>query len=224
MDIFNLYPQNFLFELVLKYYMNKKQSISLTVSEIAHRDNKVAEIPSFTTKDMSKLYGQDFNQELFSIVNKISKYIMPENLKYTPDPGGGIFDYYTHPKALQKMINEQNFKDFSSDCDDFACYAYAALVKSGVPQHLVQLVTIIPQIFPSIWALKYAHVICVVLQDLELGEEFSDKGQAYTLDTNGLNVVPLLGYGIEVLKKFSNIYPVKYKYYLHHSYPFQVIK
>lgn len=203
---------NFILEAYLRYHLNKKEEISIQVAKIAHKHLHVNPLAR-PSPDLLKPGFFNKAETLYPVLADLSSYMM-KNIKYVSDPGGGLFDYYTHPDALQQMVDHHT-QTYASDCDDFAVYAYASLRKSGVPEDYLQVVTIIPKIFPEIWNIRWAHVICVIK---------NPKAELlYSIDTNGLNSYNYKEGHQGILNKFAQIYKVPYMYYVHHDYPFGVL-
>lgn len=118
-----------------------------------------AALPSFTSPDAAAVY-------------------LMEHALYTGDPGGGAADFYLHPKRLQAAMNAgpDAVKRLSVDCDDYATWAYQALLT--VPE-------CVPQIFTLLDAgLVGSHVVCAYRWGLLSG----------VIDTNGhrylINIEP----------------------------------
>lgn len=53
---------------------------------------------------------------------------------YTPDPLGGFFDYLNHPTKLEYRLTSTEHDGFG-DCDDYAIYWIASLLKSNLAKH-----------------------------------------------------------------------------------------
>lgn len=91
---------------------------------------------------------------------------------YTGDPFYGVVDIYTHPERVQAAIEigpEQIKKTFI-DCDDVACWYYAALLQ--MPGYTPKIITLIDSNVVG------SHVLC--------GYTAPD-GHFGVLDTNGLH-------------------------------------
>lgn len=188
-------------------------------------------------------FGQVFKAELKTIEYKdeqtyicsVSDYMM-KNIKYTPDPL--LFDYYTHPELLQKMIDTNDYSRYGADCDDMACYAYSQLSKH-IDKNKLTVVSIIPDLIANISDIQWCHVVAVGLFSLRWSDGWS---YIYTIDTNGLNwyqfkldsyqdvsIDDLLNFKVSgadkqvkdlILDRFSGIYSTKYKLLINHGYPF----
>lgn len=106
---------------------------------------------------------------VFTSARELAAY-MDQNFKYVPDPPG--LDFYTHPGRTQYEIDARTYA-YPCDCDDYAAYAYAALLR--LPNHIPEIITILDG-----W-ISWSHVVCV----------FRDPaGQSWCLDTNGLAPLP----------------------------------
>lgn len=163
---------------------------------------------------------KDFNKKGKELIIAVADY-MNLNLKYVADPI--TFDYYTHPETVQYMINNNSIGKYSStDCDDYACYAYKLLTENGYPKDRVSVFTVVPDLFPNITDIRWCHVLCLV--DYNDGKP-DGEGNYWkaTIDTNGLHWFKYKegqDWQAMIMKKFSEAYKTKYLYFLDHGYPF----
>lgn len=93
---------------------------------------------------------------------------MLENIRYTGDPGGGVFDFYTDPRRLAAAaLNPALWASTPCDCDDFAIFACEAAKK--IPGTTMGVVTLVGSNVSMI------HVIACGWHN----------GRAFGIDTNG---------------------------------------
>lgn len=96
---------------------------------------------------------------------------------YTGDPISGVVDFYTHPEVMEYHFRQgrESTKGLALDCDDLACYAWAAL-------------RTIPDCNPILYTLQDGsgrmghHVVCGYVW----------KGERGVIDTNGIRRLPNL--------------------------------
>lgn len=210
---------NWFYDLVLRKYFQDKETQSRMIFNASQATQR---------KQSINLSFQNEQQ----YINEVNNYIQ-KNIRYTADPL--TFDYYTHPELLQKCIDDNDYK-FSSDCDDMAVYAYHQLSKH-IDKKKLTVVSIIPNLFPEVTNIKFAHVICIGLFSLRWSDGLA---WVYTIDTNGLNwysfkldsyqdigIDDLLEFKVNsgkvkdlILNRFSEIYKTKYVLMINHGYPF----
>jgi hypothetical protein len=141
----------------------------------------------------------------FKTVQEVKEYIF-FNFKYKADPWN--YDYYTHPESTFYGIQTGQAGQFDCDCDDYAVFAYAGLLKANQKPYIMNL--IIDPI--EIWNLQWCHVLCCF--------KYLDANNNIfigVMDTNGLNWFRTED---EIIKFFTNLYKVKYKYLIPVKYPF----
>lgn len=120
------------------------------------------------------------------ITDSISK------IKWTADPFNGKLDIVKHPTYIQEAIDQHN--DLSGDCDDFAVYWIAALLKSGIVKSPKDLFMGI-----ALWASKdkktlTGHAVCVYkINDQWFWVSNWNRSIPFSIQNQNDWIVPVLG-------------------------------
>ena len=124
---------------------------------------------------------------LFSTPEQIADYLQ-SNCRYIPD----TIDYSLHPQRLQWIMTHQQWQGITCDCDDYACWAYAALrsMQGCGPQ----LLTLAGR------GVNEAHMICVYHRSLGSG-----RVEYGAIDTNGHHALTALSQR-EINNHFNGLY------------------
>ena len=132
------------------------------------------------------------------------------NFKYIADPLNGIYDTYTHPEIAWYCSKNNAWGTVTYDCDDYACMAYAMLLK--MPGYEPKIMNLI--INP--WKVNdyaYNHVVCYFTTPTGSHKVIDTHPFIHDIDARN---------GVEkgVLDRFSNLYAKDYKYVVPVRYPF----
>lgn len=146
------------------------------------------------------------SKDLLEAVNEICG-----KLKYRSDPVNGLIDLYNHPEYTQYLLNTGNYEGAINDCDDFASYAQALLLKSGVHPSKVWEWNILVPWHKQLSQGKWNHVLC--------GFSYWDGSKEWTgvIDTNtAANGAIFWAEGsakeaeAAIIQWFRSIYPAQY--------------
>lgn len=141
-------------------------------------------------------------------------------LRYTPDPLGGLTDFYNHPEFTQWRQNKQRW-DEPCDCDDFAVYAVALFNECGVTADawVWNLIISPGHQVTQAWA---NHVICGAYFKDSSGQEWTAvidtnsaaRGKPFWFKGNAESAKPA------ILNHFSRLYKVNYYKLIDVPFPF----
>lgn len=203
----------------MKEFQTTNEILKLAVAHLTNKESFSRQFAKSTPRvNKYPIFKYENDSQL---IQDVANYVTPFSKHYISDPYFGLWDYYTHPKTLIYMM-ENNKWNYSNDCDDISSLAYALLKNSGFLDKNMEVVAIFPNLLNPANLTK-AHDILVIKWNNGQGD-INGKQWYATIDTNGLHwhlIEPQDNYKQKIMKYFDGLYDTVYTDYIEHGYPFE---